>query len=316
MSDAPIALAVHGGAGRLAKPKTRYPQRLPYEIALGQALYEGQKILQRGGTALRAVVAAVCVLEDCDLFNAGQGAALCADGSVELSASVMNGKGRKAGAVASAALIRNPIKGAEAVIKSPHVVLAGEAADTYAREAGLAMEPQDYFKVPARIEQWEAIRDTGKVVLDHSDGANGTVGAVARDKRGNLAAATSTGGLVNQWPGRIGDSPIIGAGTWADNPVCAVSATGKGDPFARVAFARRVADLMELKRMGPEAAGKAALLEVRAVGGTGGCIIVDAKGRVALPFDSAQMLRGWVRGNDVPRVAILPGEAVEVRLAD
>jgi beta-aspartyl-peptidase (threonine type) len=305
-------LAVHGGAGRLSRQQTRPPARADYERGLAAALRAGQAVLLDGGGAVEAVCAAVAALEDDALFNAGRGAVLCADGEIELSASVVDGRDRAAGAMAGLKRVRNPVRAARALMPHMHGLLAGPEANRYAERAGLEMVEAGYFLVPARKHQWEKLRGKEGVALDHSgaEDSGGTVGAVARDARGDLAAATSTGGLVNQLPGRVGDTPIAGAGTWADNRVCAVSATGKGDAFARIAFARRVADLIELAGLDAAAATERALEEVKGVDGEGGCILLTPGGEVHSPFNTQQMLRGHIAGSGAPVVAILPGEAV------
>lgn len=315
MSRIRTVLAVHGGAGHLGRRKCEYPGRLVYEAAIKDALDAGQQILDRGGSAVRAVTAAVAVLEDNELFNAGRGAALCADGTVELSASVMNGRNLATGAMVGLKNTRNPILAAQALMKHAHCLLFGTEGDIFAESAGVIQVAPEYFRTTYRERQWLRQRKKKEVALDHSDGddsSHGTVGAVARDRRGNLAAATSTGGLVNQLAGRVGDTPVIGAGTWADNHTCAVSATGKGDAFARVVFARRVADLIELADMSPENAGIEALKDVVRVNGQGGCLILDALGRLAMPFNTPQMVRGWNIGGEPPRMAILPNEAIDL----
>ncbi len=307
-------LAVHGGAGELPEHKTRHPGRGDYEQGLAAALRAGQAVLLEGGSAVDAVCAAVVSLEDNELFNAGKGAVLCADGRIELSASVMDGRDRSAGAMVGLTRTRNPVLGAREMIAHMHGLLHGGEADAYAQAAGLGMVPPEYFMTTSRRKQWERAQATGEVVLDHSAGADahGTVGAIARDAEGNLAAATSTGGVVNQLPGRVGDTPIVGAGTWADNQVCALSTTGKGDAFARVAFARRVADLIELTGVSAGEAAAKTLEEVRDVGGEGGCILLTAAGEVVFEFDAAHMLRGRVIGSGPPVVGILPGEEISV----
>lgn len=367
-----IALAIHGGAGRLAKSKTRYPIRSRYEEALAKALRAGQTVLLKGGSAENAVVAAVTVLENEPLFNAGHGAAICSDGSVELCASVMNGKDLGTGAVVGLKRTKNPVQAAQLLINHSHVFLFGESGDNYAENLGLVMKDEDYFKTPHRLKQLEKIQKRKTMVLDHSDSDNdtdsdthtdsasekhaiekhaiekhasenlandetktvshpaessqdndadedsetdklhSTVGAVAMDRNGTLAAATSTGGLLNQLPGRVGDSPVNGAGNWADNKTCAISATGTGEAFARVVFARRIADLIELKGTPTQQAAEQTLDDVKALNGEGGCIIIDKSGQIVLPFNTSQMLRGWVTGHGNPIVAILPDEAVEV----
>ncbi len=309
-----IALAVHGGAGRLAKAKTQYPARKRYERAIGRALKAGQTVLIKGGSAINAVSAAVTVLEDEPLFNAGHGAAICADGSIELCASIMNGKNLSVGAMVGLKRVKNPVRAAQLLIKHTHGFLFGEHADAYGEKLGLPMVKNDYFKTEHRLKQWKKFKNRKGMVLDHSDvdSPHGTVGAVAIDRRGSLAAATSTGGLVNQMPGRVGDSPIIGSGTWADNNTCAVSATGTGEAFARVVFARRIADLVELTGMSAQEASTQALEEVQNVKGEGGCIVIDKTGKINLSFNSSQMLRGWIVGHGKPMVGILPNEEIEM----
>jgi beta-aspartyl-peptidase (threonine type) len=234
------------------------------------------------------VTEAVAALEDEPLFNAGRGAALCVDGSVELSAAVMSGRSRAIGAMVGLKRTRNPVRAARAIMGGSH-------GDDYAKGRGLEQVSSDYFRVPHRERQWERAKNRAVLHLDHSEEAHGTVGAVARDRKGHLAAATSTGGLINQLPGRVGDSPVAGAGTWADAQ-CAVSATGTGDAFFRVAFARRVADLVELTGASLKDAAARALKDVRAVKGQGGCILVGTTGRPTFAFNSPQMVRGsWAQ---------------------
>ncbi|MCG8650751.1 MAG: isoaspartyl peptidase/L-asparaginase [Pirellulales bacterium] len=310
MND-PVVI-VHGGAGRLGTEQLAYPAREAIERGLADALRAGQAELSAGGGALDAACAAVVSLEDCPQFNAGRGAVFCADGTVELCASVMDGRDLSVGAMVGLRRTRNPVLGARSVTGHLHGLLSGAHADAYAEAQGLEMVAPDYFHVPERKAQWERLRGSSQITLDHSTvaDAQGTVGAVALDANGNLAAATSTGGLVNQLPGRVGDTPIVGAGTWADNRTCAVSTTGKGDAFARVAFARRVADLIDLAGLSAEQAAERALGEVKYVGGEGGCILLTRDGRIQCPFNSPQLMRGWVAGDGDPVVAILPGEAI------
>lgn len=308
MSRKRTVLAVHGGAGHLGRRRCEYPGRSAYEAAIKDSLDAGQRILDQGGNAVRAVTAAVASLEDNELFNAGRGAALCADGTVELSASVMNGRNLKTGAMVGLKKTRNPILAAQALMGHAHCLLFGAAGDAFAEIVGLDHVPPEYFRTPYRERQLLRQRKRKGVALDHNDGDDsdhGTVGAVALDRRGNLAAATSTGGLVNQLAGRVGDTPVIGAGTWADNETCAITATGKGDAFARVAFARRVADLIELSDLTPEQAGEAALREVECVKGQGGCLVLDALGRLAMPFNSPHMVRGWISDGKPRKMAMI-----------
>ena len=309
-------IAVHGGAGQLARRQREYPGRRAIEQGVGEALRAGQQVLQKGGAAVRAVAAAVSVLEDNDLFNAGRGAALCTDGTVELSASIMNGRTLAAGAMVGLKRTRNPILAARELMDHAHCLLFGVQGDEYARVAGVEQVPADYFRTKYRERQLDRQkRKLGdETALDHSDveSGHGTVGAVALDRRGNLAAGTSTGGLVNQLAGRVGDTPVIGAGTWADNRVCAVSATGKGDAFARVVFARRLADLIELTDAMPEQAALLALEEVERVKGQGGCLVLTPSGNLTMPFTTPQMVRGWAVDQHTPVAAVFPDESVVV----
>jgi beta-aspartyl-peptidase (threonine type) len=275
-----------------------------------RALRAGAALLRAGGSAVRAVTAAVVVLEDDELFNAGRGATLCADGSVELSASVMNGRTLAVGAMVGVSRTKNPVLAARALMDHPHCLLFGPRADEFAESHGLEMVPREYFLTRARRRQWERLSDRTRLHLDHGD-AHGTVGAVARDRRGRLAAATSTGGMVNQLPGRVGDSPVAGAGTWASS-ICAVSATGTGDSFFRVAFARRVADLIDLSALSPGEAIERTLEEVRSTKGRGGCVLIDAEGHVTSAFNSPQMIRAWLVEGEPMRVAILRGDEREI----
>ncbi len=309
-----IVLAVHGGAGNLTRKQLEYPGRRGYERGLADALRSGQRVLLKGGSALNAVTEAIVILEDNDLFNAGKGAVLCADGSIELSAAIMKGNDRTAGAMVGLKRTKNPIRAARSIMGHAHSLLFGVGADDYAQSKGLDMVPADYFSTPFRRRQWQKLKSKSNAVLDHSDdqAATGTVGAVARDRRGNLATATSTGGMVNQTPGRIGDTPIIGAGSWADNNTCAISATGTGEAFARNVFARRVADLVEIGGLAPLAAAERTLDDIRRDKGVGGCILVDAQGGLALPFNTPHMFRGWLVGDAPPQVAILADEQISI----
>ena len=312
MTGVPTVIAVHGGAGQLPRRRREYPGRREIETGIADAVRAGQRVLTKGGSALRAVAAAVTMLEDNELFNAGRGAALCTDGTVELSASIMSGRTRAAGAMAGLKRTRNPVLAALELMEHSHCLLFGSQGDAYAAAAGLEQVPPDYFQTKYREHQLRRQKKRrASTALDHSD-AHGTVGAVARDRRGNLAAATSTGGLVNQLAGRVGDTPVIGAGTWADNAVCAVSATGKGDAFARVAFARRVADLIQLTNAEPQAAAMAALREVEQVKGEGGCLVLAANGQLTMPFTTPQMVRGWANSRDSPTVALLVDDGIPV----
>lgn len=302
-------IAVHGGAGT-PPPGELTPERAaPYLGGLGDALAAAGAILREGGAALDAVIAAVAVLEDCPVFNAGRGSTFTHGGRIEMDASVMDGATGRAGAVAGVTRIRNPVRAARAVMaRTPHVMLAGPAADAFAEAEGLAMAGPDWFRTPHRWEQLQQALAAGEVRLDHAlpaDRRMGTVGAVARDEAGRLAAATSTGGMTNKRDGRIGDSPLIGAGTWADGGV-AVSCTGFGEAFIRCAAAHELSALMRHRGLGVRAAAERVVLElVPAAGGEGGLIAVDAQGEPALIFGTPGMHRGVLRaGQDAPVLAI------------
>jgi beta-aspartyl-peptidase (threonine type) len=263
-------------------------QQTMYCKALESALDAGHQILAGGGASLDAVTAAVLALEDDPLFNAGRGAVYTAAGKHELDASIMDGATLRAGAVAAVSRIRNPVLAARAVMeKSPHVLLVGKGADQFARQHGLPLVRNTYFNTQ---ERREALR---KGLQRH----HGTVGAVALDRRGDLAAATSTGGYTGKLPGRVGDSPLIGAGTYADNSSCAVSGTGWGEAFIRIALAHEVSARMQhLKETLPQAA-RSALTKISRIGGDGGLIALDRRGNSAMPFNSGGMLRACIHAD-------------------
>jgi len=298
-------LAVHGGAGTLSGGRLPTSQRTGYARGLASALRIGHGILDRQGSALDAVTEAVAVLEDNAQFNAGRGAVLCSDGSIELSASVMDGADLAVGGVAGLKRTKNPVRAARLFMHHSHTLIWGAQVEDRARRHGLEMVEPDYFETPERRIQWQKLRASDDVRLDHDgDGPHGTVGAVALDCRGNLAAATSTGGMTNQMPGRIPDSAVIGAATWAQNRLCALSTTGKGDAFSRIVFARRVADLMALASLAPDQAARQTLEAVRALSGDGGCIVLDSQGACHMPYNTGHMLRGIVRGDGIPHIAV------------
>ena len=303
-----LCLAVHGGAGRLSSARLEGRGRLPFERALKTALRAGQQVLLDNGSAVDAVIAAVRCLEDDPALNAGRGAVLCADGTIELSASVMCGRTLNAGAVTGVSRVRNPVQAASAVLTHHHSLISGLQAERFAADSGAELVDPGYFETADRRQQWEQRKHETTPSMDHSDdgSSQGTVGAVARDFQGNLAAATSTGGMVNQLAGRVGDTPVVGAGTWADNRTCALSATGNGDVFLRHGFARRVADLIELSGLQASDAADRALEEARRLDGLGGCIVVDDQGRICMPFSTPHMLRGTIRGNGEPVFRVFP----------
>ncbi len=286
-----ISLVIHGGAGSGFAKLTTEERRVRQE-GLRAALVQGFGILKAGGNALDAVTKAVCVLEDCPHFNAGHGAVLAADGTAELDASIMDGTTGNAGGVTSIKRIRNPVTGARAVMeKTPHTIIGGTSAERIAQEAGLALVENVYFITPERQRGWEDARQEKTFVAAR---ALGTVGAAAIDSSGHMAAATSTGGLMNKIPGRVSDSAIPGAGTWAQDSVCAISCTGTGDIFIRTAAARHAAALVEYRGMSLPEACRAALDEVAEYGGCGGMIGIDAMGRVVMEFNTEGMYRGYM----------------------
>jgi beta-aspartyl-peptidase (threonine type) len=287
-------LVVHGGAGTIRRRDMTRRREQQYRAALDAALRAGYAALDGGGSSMDAVTAAVVVLEDSPLFNAGLGATFNAAGEHELDASVMDGASGKAGAVAGVRRVRNPVLAARAVMeRTAHVMLAGAAADRYAGSVGLALEPPRYFSTPERVRALQRARAHAAATAADR---HGTVGAVALDRSGNLAAATSTGGYTNKMAGRIGDSPIIGAGTYADNATCAVSTTGIGEYFIRAVAAYDVAARMRYLDETLALATRSVLERVVALGGDGGLIAVDHAGKVAMPFVSEGMYRGVARG--------------------
>jgi beta-aspartyl-peptidase (threonine type) len=298
-SRSQFALAIHGGAGTMPKAELSGRREARYVSGLQSALRAGHEVLRTGGSSLDAVTTAVITLEDNPLFNAGRGAVLNEAGGHELDASIMDGATLRAGAVAGARRIRNPILAARAVMeKSPHVMLAGAGADAFARKRGLALVKQAYFTTPQRVVARELaqLRTRGRVgSIATAAEQHGTVGAVALDSMGNLAAATSTGGLTNKMVGRVGDTPIIGAGTYASNATCAVSGTGDGEFFIRAVLAHNVSARMSYLGESLMVAARHALVDVAALGATGGLIAVDRRGRIALPFNTEGMYRAYVR---------------------
>jgi L-asparaginase / beta-aspartyl-peptidase len=287
-------LVVHGGAGTIRRRELTARREREYRAGLAAALQRGYAVLDNGGSSMDAVTAAVVTLEDSPLFNAGRGSTLNAAGEHELDASVMDGASGKAGAVAGARRVRNPVLAARAVMeRTAHVLLAGAAADRYAESVGLPLMPPRYFSTPERAR---ALRRARAHAVTSAADRHGTVGAVALDRSGNLAAATSTGGYTNKMAGRVGDSPIIGAGTYADNATCAVSATGIGEYFMRAVAAYDVAARMRYRGETLALAARRALARVVALGGDGGLIAVDRAGKVSMPFVSEGMYRGVARG--------------------
>jgi len=287
------AIAIHGGAGAMPRHSVSIERATQYRASLSMALDAGFAILDRGGSSLDAVTTAVRMLEDDPLFNAGRGAALTRDGWAELDAAVMLGKEQKAGAVAAVRHVKNPVDLARRVMeKSRHVLLVGPGAEEFALEEGFALTPNLYFRTDERRRQLEQ-EQQGVSVSDLVPTPRGTVGAVALDANGDLAAATSTGGMTNKRQGRVGDSPIIGAGTYAKNGVCAVSATGHGEYFIRAVAAYHICVSVEYRGLSLAQAVRETVHErVRALGGTGGIIAVDTHGHLVMDFSTEGMFRG------------------------
>ena len=307
MSDG-FSLALHGGAGVPRRARMTPERERAYHAGLAGALAAGAAVLARDGRALDAVTAAVCALEDDPLFNAGRGAVFTRDGRQEMDAAVADGRDRRAGAVASIFGPKNPVLAARAVLeRTPHVLMAGEGALAVARAAGLDFAEAEYFFTQAR---WDSLERTLRMesaggVDDDPARRHGTVGAVARDRFGNLAAATSTGGMTAKRPGRVGDSPVIGAGTFADNATCAISGTGDGEVFLRLCLAHEIDARMRLAAMPlAEAAEQVVLQDLTAMNGSGGLVAVDREGRIAAPFNCEGMFRGWIAEGRAAETAI------------
>lgn len=304
-----FTLALHGGAGTLLKGQMTPKKEKAYTDALTLALEQGFRILKNGGTAIDTVTAAVVALEDSPLFNAGKGSVFAANGQHEMDAAIMDGKSLEAGSVSLISGIKNPIVLARGVMEhSEHVFMAGKGAQEFAKKMGHTLEPEAYFFDEFRYNQWLEIRDTDQFQLDHStkkDAKFGTVGAVACDTQGNIAAATSTGGMTNKKFGRVGDSPMIGAGNYANNLTCAVSCTGSGEFFIRGVVAYDVSCLMEHKGQSlQEAAEEVIHNRITKIGGDGGLIAVDRDGNIAMPFNTEGMYRAYKNSEGLKEVAI------------
>ena len=301
-----IGLAIHGGAGTIDRSSMTPQRERENRTGLERALSAGYEILKRSGSSLDATEAAVGVLENDAHFNAGRGSVFTSAGTNEMDASIMDGKTLRAGAVGALKHIKNPIGLARFIMeKSPHVMLDCAGAEAFAKANGIELVDQKYFFTQ---ERWDALQKikaaekhrtggAGKIIVITDQDRHGTVGAVALDKNGDLAAATSTGGTTNKLPGRIGDTPIIGAGTYANNQTCAVSCTGDGEYFIRAGAAHEVSALMKYRSMTLQEAAQAALEAVKELGGTGGLIAIDKNGDIALPFNTNGMYRGYVDPN-------------------
>ncbi len=318
LAEPKIRFAIHGGAGTILKSEMSAEREREYRAKLTEALTTGYDILKKGGAGLDAVEAAIRLMEDSPLFNAGKGAVFTNAGTNELDASIMDGRTLKAGAVASLKRIKNPISLARLVMeKSKHVMMAGEGAETFAKGQGIEFVPQSYFYTEARwksLQREKALEEEkdkapkdkkqGRQHASPIDHAYGTVGAVALDQNGNLAAGTSTGGMTNKKWGRVGDSPIIGAGTYANNQTCGVSATGDGEYFIRLSVAHDLSTLLEYKGLALKEAADAVIDKVGKLGGGGGLIAVDKGGNIAMSFNTAGMYRGRIGADEKPIIEI------------
>jgi beta-aspartyl-peptidase (threonine type) len=309
-----VAIAIHGGAGTILRENMSDEREAEYRAKLEEALQAGYRVLENGGTSLDAVVSAIQIMEESPLFNAGKGAVFTNDGKNELDAAIMDGETRKAGAVAGISSVKSPVAAARAVMdNSPHVMMIGKGAEQFASEQGLEIVDPSYFYTDRRFEQLQRIRSTEKQQLDHDgdegsedkkqgyldakfpDRKFGTVGAVALDQNGNIAAATSTGGMTNKRYGRVGDVPVIGAGTYADNATAAISATGHGEYFIRSVVAYDITALMKYQNKSvKEAADEVVKDKLVEMGGGGGVIAIDHDGNIAMPFNTKGMYRGSI----------------------
>ncbi len=338
----PAIVAIHGGAGTILRDAMTADAEAQYRAELNAILAAAQKVLADGGSALDAVSVAVRMLEDCPFFNAGRGAVYTADGTHELDAAIMDGATLKAGAICCATRVRNPVLAARRVLEaSEHVMFAGAGADAFAAAQGLELAAPGYFDTEFRRAQWLRARRASGTMLDHDaaafafgqgdgdgnghgggeraapapepldpDRKHGTVGAVARDLRGHLAAATSTGGITNKQPGRVGDTPIIGAGCYANDATCAVSATGTGEMFIRLATAYDVSAQIEYRGASlASAAYDVVMNKLPRIAGRGGIIALDARGNLAMPFNTEGMYRGYARVGEAPVTAIYREDA-------
>ena len=315
-----FVLVIHGGAGTILKSQMTPEKEKLYTQGLNDALNAGNEVLAKGGTALDAVVAAIKVLEDNPLFNAGKGAVFTNEGKNEMDAAIMDGSNLKAGSVAGVTTIKNPITAARAVMdKSEHVMMTGKGAEKFAQQSGCIIVDPSYFFTQ---ERWDALQkvkaeDSTKTLLDHDssktflkqpgnyDYKYGTVGCVALDMYGNLAAGTSTGGMTNKKFGRIGDAPIIGAGTYANNATCAISCTGWGEFYIRLVMAKTISDRMELAHQSlKDASDEMIMKKLGQLGGDGGMIAVDKNGNIAMPFNTEGMYRAYITSDGKKEIKI------------
>jgi L-asparaginase / beta-aspartyl-peptidase len=324
--DRVYGIVIHGGAGNIQDKTMSAEKKAEYRKKLDEALTAGYRILEKGGTGMDAVEAAIRIMEDSPLFNSGKGAVFTSEGTNELDASVMDGKTLNAGAVAGVKRVKNPISLARKVMeKSPHVMLTGAGAEAFAQELGITLVSNTYFRTEARWDSYLRVKERKEKEKSPKPGDQknakesasnqiepkdflkdkfGTVGAVALDKHGNLAAGTSTGGMTFKKYGRVGDSPVIGAGTYADNRTCAVSCTGWGEYFIRLAVAFDISAMMMYKNLPVIKAGHDVLEKVKALGGHGGVIAIDKNGNVAMPFNTKGMFRGFRLSSGKTEIAL------------
>jgi beta-aspartyl-peptidase (threonine type) len=316
-----FAIIIHGGAGTILKQNLTSEQEAAFKATLKEAISVGYNILKNGGSSLDAVEKTINVMEDSPLFNAGKGAVFTNAGTNELDASIMDGKTLNAGASASTTTVRNPINLARAVMEhSPHVMLSGKGAELFAKEQGLQLVDPSYFFTEKRYQSLQKIKDSEKIELDHDDkqafydpfikdSKFGTVGCVALDQHGNLAAGTSTGGMTNKRWGRIGDAPIIGAGTYANNNTCGVSSTGWGEYFIRAMVAHDISALMDYKGLTLADAAKEVIQnKLTTLGGTGGIVAVDKNGNMVAEFNTAGMYRATMNDKGELTIGIYKDE--------
>ncbi len=308
----PITLVIHGGAGTITRDAMSADMESEYRAKLSESLNAGYQVLENGGSSLDAIIEAIQVLEESPLFNAGKGAVFTHEGRNELDASIMDGKTGMAGAIAGVSNIKSPISAARAVMEnSPHVMMSGQGAEQFALEQGLEIVEPDYFHTDKRYQQLQDVLEkennegTSAYLYENPDRKFSTVGAIALDKDGNIAAGTSTGGMTNKRYGRIGDSPIIGAGTYADNTTCGVSSTGHGEFFIRNIVAYDIAALMKYKNMSlNDAAEEVVNNKLAAINGSGGIVSLDRAGNVAMKFNTEGMYRGYINEKGSPQVFI------------
>lgn len=304
-----FSIAIHGGAGTILKSEMSPEKEAAYQLALSEAINAGYTLLSQGKSAIDAVEHAVKLLEDCPLFNAGKGSVYTAEGKHEMDASIMDGKTLNAGAVAMVRLVKNPVELARKVMdKSGHVFLVSEGAERFARVEGVEFCAEEYFHDQYRLEQWQAMRGSDETQLDHvstKDRKFGTVGSVALDQFGNIAAATSTGGMTNKRFGRVGDTPMIGAGTYANNETCAISCTGSGEFFIRAVVAHQVSALIEHKGMSLQNACDEVIQQrLMKIGGDGGLIATNSKGEIAFSFNTEGMYRAMKKSDGTELISI------------